>query len=149
MGPDSGLKRDKVQRRLLVARCAMTAGDEADGIVAERPPQTRAIQRRRLIAQQQQTDRTALPLDDCIGRQCGRERDEADIVDGQLAQNRLHRAAQADGKIVFRRERLGGSRNDAADGVEQDGIGVGPTGVETQEMQETAYADTEARAARS
>ena len=149
MGPDGGFERDQVQRRLLVARCAVTAGDEADRIVAERPPQTRAIQRRRLIAQQQQADRTALPFDDGVGRQRGRERDEADIVDGQLAQDCLHRTAQADGKVVFRRECLGGGRNSAADGIEQDGIGVRPTGVETQEVQETAYAEREARAARN
>jgi hypothetical protein len=50
-------------------------------------------------------------------------------------------ARATDGQVVLRREALSRPRNGAAGRVEQDGIGVGPTGVEAQEVQETAYAE--------
>src|SRR5437870_1302306 len=69
MRPDGGLERDDVERRLLVTRGRMTAGDEADGIMAQGTPEIGTVEGRWLVAQQQQADRAPLSLDDRVRRQ--------------------------------------------------------------------------------
>ena len=88
----------------------------------------------RIVANKQQTDRAALPLDDGVGGQRRRKRHQTHLMgwNRHLMQNRSHRLTDADGQIVTGCQGLGAGQNVATGVVHQDGVGVRTSCVNAQ-----------------
>ncbi len=125
----------QVQGRLLGAGDGVPALQEYRRVAAEGFAQTGQAERIGGIAEQQQADRGAMPLDQGVGCQCSRDGDQADgwmrfarpapTWPGSTASMAV---ANANRQVVFGGEGFGRSQH-ALFFVEQDGVCVGAAGV--------------------
>ncbi len=132
MGLDRPARGVQVQRGLLLTTHRVAALNEDDRIVAQGFPQTTPVQGVGRVAQQQQADGAALSLDDGVGRQRGRQGDQAHL--GRwVREDRLQRAANADRQVVFGGQRLGRVEDGVCFVVEKHGVRIRAAGVNTEQ----------------
>ena len=109
----------------------MAAGDEEDRVLAERARQISPSKRRFIKPDHDQADPAANPLDDGVCRQCGRQRDKADIADIAVkrVKHPVNGPADADRQIFARGQRFAGANDGTCRGVKKRGIGEGAAGI--------------------
>ena len=83
-----------------------------------------------------------------VGRERGRERDEADVVPAP-PQHRSIASRRPMARSCLVVSDFAAAEDVPPAGSNEHRIGVGPTGIEAQEVQEAAYAGREASAARN
>ncbi len=125
------LRRSRaVEGRPLAPGRFVAAGNQPHRIAAERHFEPAALEQIGSSADQQQAHGGAPALDQGVGGERGRDSDEGQ-VDRRAGEDLGHRITDALGEVAVRRQRLGGP-DDAPLIVEQDGIGVGPAGVDAE-----------------
>ena len=126
------VERRHVERRL-VAVHVVAAGQEEDGIVAERVGQPVALEVLGAEADHDEPGAPALSFHQRIGGERRGERDEADGRDRRLRlrKHRLHSARYADREVVARGERLGAG-DDALRFAVEHGVRIGAAGIDAE-----------------
>jgi hypothetical protein len=147
-GPvDKRLERRHVERGTRIAMRVVPTVDERDRIGAERAAKSRALQLGPLEADQDQTRHTALPLDDRVGRERGRQADKTDLRRRAARAVQDLRQGRTDPlrEVVARRRRLGRGAHRAGR-VEQHGIGEGAAGIYAEREHQARHSGPAGRA---
>ena len=139
LAQDGSFGRRLIQRRSRMAASVMAAGQGHNGLSTHQLKQPAGLDLGRLIASQQDTDRRALAFDHRVGRQRGGQRHQHHLGQHVLGQP-VQRGADANRQVKPGGQALRRCHHLLVL-VQQHRVGVGATGVDTQEIPHASALD--------
>ena len=133
---EPSVERGEVERLQRRSVRIVAATQEHRRVAGQRLGQTPSLGHGIVEADHHRAHGSPAALDQCVGCQRGRQRDELDVgrVDRCVAQRSVDRAADADGQVVMRGRCLGGGHHRSVLLVVHHGVGVRAAGVDAQQQ---------------